>query len=508
MNQQQLFDPVPIEKFSLLSRKELEEFCKIQQTVVDGLSKEVSRLRASNKELDQKSFYLQEQYITIKNKMFGKSSEKSPSKGSKNKSSKSKKKKVQLPSLRYPDLPLIERDIVAGKPVSCPSCQSEMQDSGLTEDSEHLTKIPAQYLVIRVKRHKYRCKCCQGSLVTMPSPKRIVEGGSYSDELIIDAAMSKYCDLIPMERYTKMAAREGVKDLAPNSLINQTHFLSQFIRGAYDKLRDEFLASHLSAADETPHRMLEGDKKSNWYLWGFSTEKTCYLEARDTRSGDVATELLRQSQCRYLMTDVFSGYQKAIRETNEYRKAKNLPLLVGLNCNAHSRRKFKEARETDCDEADDYLAIYGKIYRLNDMLENKKEYQVQRIRRLQKKLFEEMRVQVMDKVYAHSSKSKMGKALRYFLKNYEGLTRFLESPHLPIDNNAQERLLRNPVIGRKTWYGTHSKKGAHTASILFSLVESCKLNKVNPREYFKKLVEDLHQGKDPYTPATYAKATR
>ena len=63
---------------------------------------------------------------------------------------------------------------------------------------------------------------------------------------------------------------------------------------------------------------------------------------------------------------------------------------------------------------------------------------------------------------------------------------------------------RSPVVGRETWYGTHSKRGARTTAILFSLVESCKLNHVNPRKYFRKLVQDLHEGKDPYTPRDYA----
>ena len=58
-------------------------------------------------------------------------------------------------------------------------------------------------------------------------------------------------------------------------------------------------------------------------------------------------------------------------------------------------------------------------------------------------------------------------------------------------------------IGRKTWYGTHSIKGAKTAAVIFSLVESCKLNKVNPREYFKELVEKIHQKSDPLTPWEY-----
>jgi len=98
-------------------------------------------------------------------------------------------------------------------------------------------------------------------------------------------------------------------------------------------------------------------------------------------------------------------------------------------------------------------------------------------------LFEAMRQRAMDELLRYSIQSKFGKAFNYFLENYDGLTIFLDDVDVPIDNNSQERLLRNHVVGRKTWYGTHSERGAKTAAILFSLVETCKLNHVNPRCY-------------------------
>ena len=111
--------------------------------------------------------------------------------------------------------------------------------------------------------------------------------------------------------------------------------------------------------------------------------------------------------------------------------------------------------------------------------------------------------QAIADVGGYSSKSAVGKAMNYFLKNYDGFTAFIKNKDLPIDNNPQERLLRNPVIGRKTWYGTHSRRGAETMAVLFSVMESCKLNKINPRKYLKNLVQDLHQGRKSYTPREY-----
>jgi len=104
-------------------------------------------------------------------------------------------------------------------------------------------------------------------------------------------------------------------------------------------------------------------------------------------------------------------------------------------------------------------------------------------------------------------KSRIIRATHYFLGNYAEFNRFIENVDLPIDNNPSERLLRNAVVGRKTWHGTHSKRGAETTSILFSLVESAKLNGINPRKYFRTLVQDLHAGKTAFTPKEFKEIT-
>jgi transposase len=509
VSQESLFEPIPADKLELIPREDLIKLFRLEQDLRLQLQKDNKRLRALNDELEQKSFYIDEQLVTLKNKYFGKSSEKEPSDDQKKvvgtpHKTRGKKKKVQLPSLRYPNAPLIERDVELKDLPGCKCCGEKMSDSGMTETAEFLTVIPKQYIVIRQKRHKYRCGKCHGDIVTAPAPPRINPGSSYSDEMVVDVAMTKYCDLIPMERYSSMAGRAGLMDLPPQSLIEQSHRLADFVKGAYEKLPKEVCAARVLNADETPQRMLEGSSTSSWYLWGFSTNKTCYFECHDTRSGDVASRILLESHCEYLMSDVFSGYGKAVRVVNLERAKNNIAPIVQSHCNAHVRRKFKEAKEKFPDEAKFYIDIYKKIYRLEKIAKARPPDRILRVRRLMLPLFEEMKTQAMKDIAGYSSKSTIFKAMSYFLKNYAAFIRFLGDRDLPIDNNSQESLLRNPVIGRKTWYGTHSERGAKTAAVLFSLVESCRLNKINPREYFKNLVQDLHQGKKPYTPKDYA----
>jgi len=407
--------------------------------------------------------------------------------------------RVKRPSERYPDLPVREELITQSPAPSCNVCGKEMKDSGMREESEQLTVIPKKYEIVRQQRVKFRCSC-QGCIVTAPLPERIIPGSSYSDEMIVDVALTKYCDLLPIDRYVAMAARGGVSELPPHSLIELTHGLADFVSPVYKLIKKGILEARVLHADETPHRMLEGSDKSQWYLWGFSTARHSFFECRDSRSGEVASEFLMSSKCEVLLTDVYSGYGKAVRQINEKRLAAGKTAIVSsAYCNAHARRYFFKA-SPGYKEAEYYLDEYQEIYRLEREAQAKSPPEVVAIREQMRPRFEAIKKRAESELPSYSEKSKYGKALRYFLENYAGLTLFLGDPGVAIDNNSQERLLRNHVVGRKTWYGTHSPRGALTAAILFTVVESCKLNKVNPREYFKALVADLLDGRPARTP--------
>lgn len=498
MKIQELFPIIPTSKADLISKDELFELYKEATSVIAQQQKHIEALHAKYLAKEQLSFLLGEQTILIRNKMFGKSSEKMSTKQKTKQTKKDSKKRIYLTSERYPNLDIIEKDVVLETAPTCPCCQGKMEDSGLTEDSEYLHVIPKRYHVVRQKRHKYRCSNCQGALLTAPAIPRIKPGSSYSDEMMVDVALSKYSDLIPVERYVKMASEGGASDLPANTLIQVTHNVAEFLDPVYEQIKDEVLDNEVIHADETTHRMLEGAEKSHWYLWGFSTDKACFYEAHDTRSGDVASNVLENSLCKYLMSDVFSGYAKAVREANEKRKEIDLPEIQNLYCNAHARRKFIEAQQRYKEEARFFIWCYGKIY----ALEKRKKFE--RHRQWQELYFRSMERHALKFRNSYSSKSSLVMAINYFINNYVELTRFLKNKNLPIDNNSQERLMRRPVVGRKTWYGTHSPKGAKTNAVLFSLVESCRLNKVNPREYFSAIVKAIHENQDIFTPSKFA----
>lgn len=488
-------------KLDQFSRDELAEKYEALEEEYYRAVREIYRLKYQHLTEEQMNMVLEEHIRELKQDKYGPKSERWKKPVNKSKKEEEPKPRVKKPSERYPNVVIRNIPITMSPLPGCDVCGKQMSDSGMTEDAEQLTVIPKKFEILKYQRAIYRCNC-QSCMKTAPNPPRIVEGSTYSDEMILDVVLSKYCDLIPIERYVQMAARGGLIDLPPHSLIDLTHKFAQFVREVYLLIKVGVLSSRVLHADETPHRMLEGSNKKNWYLWGFSTPEYCFLECHDTRSGDVASDVLLNSACEVLVTDVYSGYSKATRVVNIDRQLQCKVPIENAYCNGHARRYFFKPRDK-YPEANFYLEHYHEIYQLNSTAKGKPPNDVLKLREKMSAHFEAMKVRAMEEKSRYPSGNKYGKALNYFLNNYEGLTLFLTEPDVPIDNNAQERLLRSHVVGRKTWYGTHSEQGAATAAILFSIVETCKLNNVNPREYFQNLVEDLLAGKKPYTPSEY-----
>ena len=413
---------------------------------------------------------------------------------------------AKKPSDRYPDARIEVVDINFPDPPPCPACGEAMQDSGMAETTEYLDVRPKEFIVIEQRRHKHRCCKCHSAIVTAPAPPRITPGGSYSDEMIVDITVSKFAELTPIDRYSRIAGHNGLPNLPPHSLIKASFQLGNFMEGVYDCIKAEVLKSPVMSADETPHRMLEGDEKKRWFLWGFSNAESCFFECHDTRSGDVSTDILNLSECLVLVSDAYCGYGKSIRLANELRVANCRPFISSANCNAHARREFWKGDSDSSEMTTDQkivIDLYKEIYKLNKESKNLSPDEILAKREQMKPYFEAIKAEAEAKKNAYSERSQMATAYGYFLNNYAGLTLFLTNYLVPIDNNSSERLLRSHVVGRKTWYGTHSRAGAHAAAIHFTIIESCKLNKLNPREYYLDAIDRIHSKSELLTPHQY-----
>jgi transposase len=492
MQIQKILQPVTRDHLKGLPRQQLIELLLGEQSIRE-------QALARMTELEEEKYLINEKYVLIKNKLFMPSSEKSAldKQPRPRKTRKQAGNRTLKPSERYSNVAILEQEIELSPSPPCPCCGEEMVDSGMVESSESLSIIPKKYVIKRQNRHKYHCRGCRSGITTAPAIPRIKPGSSYDDDFIVDVALSKYCDLIPIERYAAIARRGGFPGLPPQSLIELTHYLAEFLLPVVALIKEEILEAEVLHADETPHLMLEGDAKKNWYLWGFSSLHSSYFECQNTRSGDVASEILKSARCRFLVSDIYSGYNKAVRCANDERRVAGRGEIFNAYCNAHSRRKF---REIPGDAGAAFVEDYRRIYQIEAETKDDPLEGISEKRQQIRPIMEDMRVQAKQLLLGVSSRSQAAKAANYFINNYDGLSLFLDHPEIPIDNNHEERQLRSHVVGRKTWYGTHSRNGARTASVMFTVVESCKINGLNPRKYIADLVRNIHQGNPPYSP--------
>ena len=87
-----------------------------------------------------------------------------------------------------------------------------------------------------------------------------------------------------------------------------------------------------------------------------------------------------------------------------------------------------------------------------------------------------------------------GSAARYTFDNWANLIRFADNPKIPLDNNATERGIRGPVVGRKNHYGSKSARGTQVAALFYSLLETAKLNNEDPAAYLREAVLAARRG--------------
>jgi len=492
------------------------------EAIAQKLQKENEELRKENQALREENRLLKEQNCLLRKQLFGSTSERSI-KGSKGRgkanagksdsdkgsgaNSSSRGSRTRSLTQQYPNAEIEDRYVTFDPPPPCEFCQSPLIDSGLEEVTEHLHSIPAKHKIIRQHRKKYKCPKCYWGLVSATLPNRIAPGSSLGDSFVFEAIIAKYYHLIPAERHAVMVSQSGFPGFPAQLVLAAHHYAAEFLKPIYLLLKQQ-IQGKLKAlhADETPHRMLEGSETKNWFFWGFCSTDGYYYEARPTRSGDVASDFLAESECESLMSDVYSGYGKAIRKANEIRAKKGQPAIISLSCNAHARRKFTDASIAYPEEALFFIESYQKIYRLESELKVLLDLPSRKKKREEMRpIFQAMFDRASELLDAYPSRSSLVTALLYFKNNYPGFTWFLEDPDLPIDNNIAERQLRNPVIGRKTWYGTHSERGVKTSAILFSILQTCRYLKVNPRDYLQAVTQALHRGEKPFTPKDYLK---
>jgi len=382
-----------------------------------------------------------------------------------------------------PDLPIVEHvhDLDEADKV-CPICGLELNAiAGQFETSELITVVERRFEVHRVKLTKSTCASHCGIETALP-PDKPIKGGRYSTEFAVEVAVGKYGLHLPLSRQVREMAEQGLK-VTSQTLWDQIFALYLLLVPSYQALREQVLAAPVVGADETTWRMMGSGNRKKWYAWVITTATGAVYHIDPSRSAKAAAALLK-GYGGVVMTDGYAAYEK-LRRLLLQKQRYTFDLV---SCWAHVRRRFVKC-EADYPEAAEVLALIGKLYEIEKKARaGPFDDPLDALRHLAWKRKEESKP-VVAEIQAWRSRqhylpsSSFGSAVQYMDELWVRLIKFLDDPRVTLDNNASERAMRAPVLGRKNHYGSRSKKGTDVAALFYSLTETCKLVGISPREY-------------------------
>ena len=370
------------------------------------------------------------------------------------------------------------------------------------ERSEQLHIERPKLKVIVNVRLKYACKQCEGTadegsptVKIAPVPPQIIPKSFATAALLAHIIIAKFIDSLPLYRQENQFSRLGI-DLPRATMANWMIQVADRCQPLIPLLRQEIRSGPLINADETTLQVLNEPGRKNttksyaWIFRGGAEENPAVIfEYHPTRAGKVARDFLGNYK-GYVQSDGFSGYN-ALEEIDG---------ITLCGCWAHARRKFVDVVKADKSSkksgkmrsSDIALRYIKKLYAIEK--EAKKMTAEERFQLRQEKakpVLDDFGLWLRETHPKTPPKGALGKAIYYSLQQWQRLNIYLEDGRLRPDNNQAENAIRPFVVGRKNWLFSGSPKGAHASATLYSLVESAKLNKLDPYKYIRFILEKI-----------------
>jgi len=466
---------------------------------------------------------LEEKYLSLRNKFFGRSSEKLTEEDKQqmrlfNEAEDGcdeqellqilESELIQVPEHRRRKrgrrpLPqeLPRREIVHDLPEEqkrCQCCGKQRPCIGKETVLEELDVIPAKIEVISHTQVKYGPCGCDGfaekeypEVLAATLPPRMIPRSIASPGMLAYVLTGKFVDSLPFYRLEKILKRIGVH-LPRATMCNWAIHTARKCGALIELMWEGIRAGPLIRMDETTLQVLREPGRaveSTSYMWvtiGYAKIKPIIVfHYHPSRSGQIPLEILKDYE-GYLQSDGYRGYEDA----------GSLPGIKHVGCFAHARRKFKNAAKVMKKAGSAHVAIgyIRKLYLIEDELRSHdlepEDFVRERKEQIQP-LLDKFHTWLLGKSETVLPKSLLGIAVNYALGEWEKLERYTQAWFLTPDNNAAENAIRPFVVGRKNWLFNNTPQGAHASAALYSLIETAKANELEPYRYLRYLFTKL-----------------
>ena len=394
---------------------------------------------------------------------------------------------AQKPARRPLPSHLPREEVRHHAPGACPACGGALRRIG--EDvSETLDYVPGRFKVIRHIREKLSCRACD-TVVAAPAPDHAIARGRAGAGLLAHIVVSKYDDHLPLYRQAEVFAREGVV-LETSTLSGWVGATTAALQPLIDALAAEVMVSDTLHVDDTPVPVLApgSGKTKTGRLWVYVRDERPYAGERPPaalfryspdRKGEHPRDHLKEFR-GVIHADGYAGFRELFAGN----------CIAEAGCWAHVRRKFFDVHAAIASPiAKEALDRIGQLYRVEEAISGLPPDHRRRERQQHSKpIAAALLAWAEETLRTLSRKSELAKAFRYMRARWPALVRCFDDGRLALDNNPAERALRCVAIGRKNYLFAGSDVGGHRAAAMYSLIESAKLNGLNPHLYLADLL--------------------
>lgn len=406
------------------------------------------------------------------------------------------------------DLP-VERIIIDLKEEEkiCPETKKSLIKIG-EEVTQKLAKKPESFFIKEIIRPKYASP--KGEAISIASlPESLLTRCKADESFLADILVKKFADHLPLYRQSEILSRQNI-NVSRQVLSKWVVRCGLALKPIYEEMKDQVLKSKNVFVDEVPVDMLEPGKGKvrQAYMWvlvgGQSGNPTLRIyDFRTDRTHKNASDLLKGYENGVLHSDKYGAYETLA----------NQKLFTWCPCWVHIRRKFFEGHAGDPDFVNlilrkiKYLFMFERIgwhHSEEKRLWIRKEKEIP--------IIDELITLIKDRLYYGKilSRSKFQEAMGYFIGLVPYLKNYTLHANSRIDNNVAERAVRPLAIGRKNWLFLGSEEGGEAASVILSLVQTCRALKINPQEYLEDVMRRImsHSSKkiSELLPGNWAKA--
>lgn len=389
--------------------------------------------------------------------------------------------------------------VVVPAPCTCPACGSTRL-AKLGEDvTETLEVIPRSWKVVQTVRERFSCRACE-TITQPPAPFHVVPRGWAGPSFLAMLLFEKYGQHQPLNRQAERFAREGVP-LATSTLADQVGAAAVALLPLYRRIEAHVLAAERLHGDDTTVPVMARHKTDMARLWtyvrddrpfaGSDPPAALFHYSRDRRGEHPRTHLV--SWTGILQADAYGGY-------NELYAAGRQPApVLEAGCFAHARRKFFELADVTTtarrrSRGDRAAMIYPialeAVQRLDALFDLERAVngrpageRLAMREEHSRPLMAELQTWLTAQAAKLSRSHDLAKACQYMLRRWDAFTRFLDDGRICLTNNAAERALRCVPLGRKAWLFCGSDRGGQRAAILYTLIQTARLNDVDPQAW-------------------------